>query len=280
MWLATSVASCGDNVTTAEKSAARAGAGAIASGRGAAAAPAAARRDEAPQAQPTALQSAWAAQKLIRTADVSIEVDSVERAIDQLDGIARQFDALVADVRVSHNAARGSDAQLTVRVPAAQFAPALAALKRLGDIKRTSVSTEDVTKAYADLETRLAVTEETVKRLRALLADRTGKLTDVLEVERELARVVTQLEAMKGERRYYDQRVAISTIAISLYEPNAIRRPGFVSGVRGAFQSSITALTTSLELLIYLLTFVAPWALIASLAWWIRQRWRARRHEM
>jgi hypothetical protein len=280
--VAVSFAACGDKVTVSRDVpfASQAGAG-QAAGRGAVMAmPARDQLQRAaaePAAQTNALQSAWAAQKLIRTAEVRIQVDSVERAIEAMDSIARQVDALVADVRVNHNDGRGTDAQLTVRVPANRFTAALAALRHLGDVKAENVVTEDVSKAYADLETRLAVTEETVSRLRGLLANRPGKLTDVLEVERELARVVTQLEELKGQRRYYDQRVAISTISVALYEPSAVRRPGLLPGIGEAFHNSITALTISLEWLIYLVTFLVPWLLIAGLAWWINKRWGARR---
>jgi len=55
-------------------------------------------------------------------------------------------------------------------------------LKQVGKVERESVVTQDVTKAYADLETRLVVKRQTEERLRHLLTSRTGKLSEVLEV--------------------------------------------------------------------------------------------------
>lgn len=66
----------------------------------------------------------------------------------------------------------------------------LQALRSLGDVKQDGVSTQDVTKDYADLDTRVAVKEQTVAPLRGLLDSRSANLSDVLDVERELSRAV------------------------------------------------------------------------------------------
>jgi len=121
------------------------------------------------------------------------------------------------------------------------------------------------------------VKEETAARLRRLLTDRTGKLSDVLEVERELSRVVTELEQLKGERRYYDQRIAVSTITLTLFEPGALLRPGSTAPIKEAFGQALHVLSTSLSWLVYLVTFLAPWLLIAGLGWWVVRLVRARR---
>jgi hypothetical protein len=122
--------------------------------------------------------------------------------------------------------------------------------------------------------TRLAVKEETVRRLRALLASNTGKLSDILEVERELARVVTEMEQLKGEQRYYDQRVAISTISVNLLEIGAIAPVGVTSGIARAFRESLQALGTSASWLVYLITFLVPWLILAVAVRWVALRVR------
>jgi hypothetical protein len=183
----------------------------------------------------------------------------------------------VADLRASR-AERGTrDARLVIRVPADRFANLLEALRALGEVRHEAVTTEDVTKAYADLETRLAVKQQTAARLQRLLADRTGRLADVLEVERELGRVITEIEQLKGERRYYDQRVAVSTIQVALFEPGALLAPGSAAPIAEAFRQSLGVLSTSVAWLVYLVTFLAPWLLVAGLLWWGIRRVRHRR---
>ena len=222
------------------------------------------------------LESMWAESKLIRTAELHVEVPKVQAALDRADSMAKAREALVADVKITQDDRGRRSADVTIRVPAPRFAELLAALRGLGEVRSVTVGTEDVTKAYADLETRLAVKEETAGRLRALLANRTGKLSDVLDVERELSRVVTELEQMKGERRYYDQRIAVSSIVLNLYEAGALLHPGAAAPIGAAFRSATDVLATSVAWLVYLVTFLAPWLAVTSLLWWLRKTVRAR----
>src|SRR6185503_21146634 len=99
---------------------------------------------------------------------------------------------------------------LTLRVPADRFAESLAALRSLGRVRVDNTNAEDVTRSYNDLAIRLAVKRDMVARLRALLSNRAARLSDLVEVERELGRAITELEQMEGERRFLDNQVALS----------------------------------------------------------------------
>jgi len=224
------------------------------------------------QQAPPSLQAMWAEQKLIRSAELRIEAQSVPIAVARADSMARQYGALLADTRITQDDQDRKSAALLIRVPVAKFPDLLNALRTLGEVKADAVATEDATKAYADLETRLAVKEETAVRLRRLLSDRTGKLSEVLEVERELSRVITELEQLKGERRYYDQRIAVSTISMSISEPGALVPPGSTAPIAEAFRRSLQVLSTSIAGLVYLVTFVTPWLVVVGFGWWL-VRW-------
>ncbi|MDH4045914.1 MAG: DUF4349 domain-containing protein [Gemmatimonadota bacterium] len=229
------------------------------------------------QQAPPSLQAMWAEQKLIRAAELRIEARSVPEAVARTDSIARHFGALLADTRITQDDQDRKNAALLIRVPVASFSSLLEALRQLGEVKADAVTTEDVTKAYADLETRLTVKEETAARLRRLLSDRTGKLSDVLEVERELSRVITELEQLKGERRYYDQRIAMSTISMTIVEPGAFVQPGSTAPIAEAFRRSLQVLSTSVAWLVYLVTFVTPWLVVVGFGWWLIRWIRMRR---
>ena len=231
---------------------------------------------DAPSRAPS-LQAMWAEQKLIRSAELRMQVDRVPAAVQAADSIARQRDALLADVRVTQDEQGRRSAQLGIRVPAPRFAETIEALKRLGQVKTEAVTTQDVTTAYTDLEIRLSVKQETERRLRGLLVSYTGKLSDVLDVERELSRVITEIEQMKGERRYFDQRIAVSSITVTLFEAGALLRPGVGTPFAGAFRKSLEALATSVSWMIYLVTFLVPWVLLTTLLWWTAKWINARR---
>jgi hypothetical protein len=224
--------------------------------------------------------TAGVAQKLIRTATLRIEVRDIQKAVHAADSIATRHGAIVAENRLGQDADERHQARLVVRVPADSFAEALAALKRLGDVRDEMVNTQDVTREYTDLATRLAVKEQAVARLRSLLEGRTAKLSDVLEVERELTRAVTELEQMKGEQRYYDQQIALSTITLSLYDRTPSRVTQVTVPVAEAFAGSLHVLGRSLAGMIYIVSVLLPWALLALLVRWVYVQRRSRAQQI
>lgn len=216
--------------------------------------------------------ASWSDQKLIRTADLRIEAKDVGATLRSIDNLATERNALVADAHVTQDANGKRNAHLVIRVASPRFNEILSGLRPLGKVKSENISTQDITKEYADLETRAVVKEATVARLRALLENRTGKLADVLEVERELSRAVTELEQMKGERRYYDRQVAVSSIAVDVYELGEIAAGGIAEPVTEALHRSLGLLATSASMLIYAVVFLAPWAVLLAGAWWLGAR--------
>ena len=229
------------------------------------------------QAVATSADSVWAEQKLIRTAEISVEVTSVEEALEEIEAIASRQDALVADTNIEQYGAGNRRAVISVRVPTANFEAAVRDFRELGEVERENTTTEDVTKLYADLETRLSVKRETEQRLRELLSSRTGELAEVLQVERELGRLVGEIEQLEGERRYYDHRIAVSTIEIDLYETGAALRLDVLAPIGDALAASLSVLALSVGALIYVTAFVTPWLLVGIPIWLVAKKIRRRR---
>jgi hypothetical protein len=250
--------------------------GYVAGSPGAAAAPSAAVAN-ASGVQPAGLAAMAAARKLIRTGQIALVVESYVKASDEVKRIAEANGGYLAEAQAQRGAQDRRHGSLTIRVDAARFDQAVAAIRALGDVRTENVGTQDVTKAYADLETRLRVKRETADRLREILRTRTAKLAEILEAERELARVTEEIEQMEGERRFYDQQVALSTLTVTLQEPAAIVEAGVFSPVKDALRDSLRVLSASLAALVYLAVFLSPWLLIASIAWILFRRARARR---
>ncbi len=216
------------------------------------------------------------AQKLIRSGDLELQVDDVRVAARRADSVALAMGGLVADSRMTRGAQDRQEAELVVRVPSERFGAAMAALSALGKVNAATTKAEDITKAYADLATRLAVKEQTVLRLRTLLDNRTAKLSDVLEVERELAKQVTELEQLKGEQRYYDHRIAVSSITVTLTEGTASHISQLSGPVATAFRRALEVLGSSVAGLVYVVIFILPWVVFAAAGVWLAQRVKAR----
>jgi hypothetical protein len=106
-------------------------------------------------------------------------------------------------------------------------------LKGLGKVEDVSVSADDITDQYYDLQIRMENQKRLEKRLLELLNRQTNKLSDLLEVERELARVRTQIDSMEGRKRLWDNQVAYSTLYVNVYEP----MPAIAGDDGGAFRT-------------------------------------------
>ncbi len=228
----------------------------------------------APAAAADPLASMTAALKLIRNGRMTIEVNSYDAAVRQVADFAAHSGGYVSEAQADRAETGKRRGSVTLRIPARGFDTARAALGQLGRVKAESFTTQDVTKAYSDLETRLRVKRETLGRLVDLLRNRTGRLSDVLEAEREIARVNEEIEQMEGERRFYDQQVSLSTLTLDLYEPQAIVTSSVLAPIREAFGRAAEVLAQSVAALIYLTLVLVPWLLAAGLVWKVVRRLR------
>jgi hypothetical protein len=229
----------------------------------------------APPAQP--LAAMFAARKLIRTAQIGLEVTRFDDAALEASRIAEFHDGYVAESAAS-NAGDGVRAgTLTLRLPADRFSSALGSIRKIGKVTAEQLSTEDVSLAYADLETRLAVKREAASRLREILRGRTAKLTDILEVEQALSAVVEEIERMEGQRRFWDNQAALSTIRLAISEPSPLVRRGALAPVGDALRQSVSVLVSSVATLLTLGVAALPWALLVFAAFLVIRRTLRRR---
>jgi hypothetical protein len=246
-------------------------------GAGAQALPAAATPVSAAMPPDSGLQAMAVSRKLIRTGQIALVVPDYVKASTEVKRIAESYGGYLAEAQGQRGAQDRRHGSLTIRVDAGRFDDAVAALRALGDVRSENLATQDVTKAYTDLETRLRVKRDTADRLRDILRTRTAKLSDVLEAERELARVTEEIEQMEGERRFYDQQIALSTLTVALREPSAIVEAGVLSPISDALGDSVRVLAESVAAVIYAAVFLAPWLLLLWIAWKLFRRARARR---
>src|SRR5258706_7489565 len=94
----------------------------------------------------------------------------------------------------------------------------MAEIRKMGIVDQESRGGGEVTQQYTDLVARLSNARNTEKRLVQVLAERTGKVGDVLQVEREIARVRGEIEQMEAEQRDINKRVQYATITLRVAE--------------------------------------------------------------
>ena len=156
--------------------------------------------------------------KLIRNAQLDLEVLNYEAAIQRLTTIAteaRGFIATQSSAKLPNGKLQGT---VVVKVVPENLESFLQKARTLGELKNQTLGIQDVTKAYFDTDARMRNAQRMEARLLEMLEKKTGKVSDLLEVEKELARVRESIEQMQGELKYYDALVQYATVAISLAE--------------------------------------------------------------
>lgn len=217
--------------------------------------------------------------KLVKTADLACEVDDVEKGFEKVYAVATAQKAIV--VATSRSVAEEGYVfgSITLKVHPSRFDETIKALRGVGRPLSENSTTEDVTQEYVDLQARLENAEAARGRYLEILATRTGAVSDVLEVEREIERVTENIERLKGELRYLDSRIGLSTIAIHLEEPHAAVPAGYVFGkaIRGAFRIAVRIFIYVIQAVIVLAPFVViliVLVLIIRLVIWFFERRR------
>jgi len=238
----------------------------------------------------TAAQTASTIERLvIRTADLELIVPDTEQALERIRGMVAELDGYVVSM-TTYQLDRGVQASVTIRVPAESFDAALAQLKGLATtVRRESVSGQDVTEEYVDLESRLRHLRAKEDQLLQFL-DQAEDTEATLAVYEQLSYTQQEIEQVSGRMKYLENQAALSTISISL-TPDALAQPLETGGwnlpgtVRGAVEALLGVLEFFVKALIVffivglptLILFAIPIVLLILLIrWLVRRRKRSR----
>ncbi len=230
-------------------------------------------------AQPAAASSARLTPSMvIRNGQASVEVEKLNPAITRLRQLATQLGGYIANSSMVGGRDQVRSATLELKIPAARFDEAINGLSGIGKVESVNATAEDVGEEFVDISARVANAKRLEARLVTLLATRTGKLEDVLAVERELARVREEIERYEGRLRYLSTRVSESTLSVTVHEPVPIlgQGPGqnpIVVALRQAWRNFIGFIAW----MIASMGILIPAAAIALLAWLVYRRIQVRK---
>lgn len=146
-----------------------------------------------------------------------------------------------------------------------------------GRITAQSTSTEDLTRAIVDTEARLRAQTALRDRLQQLLRERPGRLADLLEVERELARVQGDLDSIQSNLAVMRTRVSMSELTLSYRAaPRPIGSDTF-EPLRQAFADFFGIIVGVLAAIVTIVAALIPILAIGIPLGWVLLRWRAKR---
>lgn len=215
--------------------------------------------------------------KLIYTAKFRIQVEDFEKGFKQVKEITKEVEGFIAHSHSKENQYKKRSGTVVIRVPEKYFDLALQKLRGVGKVKSERLRGQDVTEEYFDLEARLKNKRELETRLLHILKTRTGKLSELLEVEKELARVREEIERMEGRKRFLNDRIKLATITVDLLEPTSIAARSQWNPLSGAFKKAVSVFSNSLGTLVLIIVGLIPWLLLTWIIVSLSVRWYRRR---
>jgi anti-sigma factor RsiW len=219
---------------------------------------------------------------IARSVSLSIVMKQFDAARSSVDAILARHNGYAASLTVDtpQNAPRSLQASL--RIPATELNAAAAELKAIGNVLNETQNGEEVSQQHADLVARLKNSREAERRLQMILEQRTGKISDVLAVEQEIARVRGEIEQMEAQQKSLEHRVDFATIDLTLAEEYKAKigsaSPAIATRLHNAL---VSGYRNAIEALVGIVLFFAAngpsfvlWLiLLLPVAWLLRRRW-------
>jgi len=146
-----------------------------------------------------------------------------------------------------------------------------------GRVLTSNVSTEDLSRQIVDTEAAVRAQTTLRDRLQALLATHPGKLSELLEVEQELARVQGELDATQSELAEMRGRVETSELRITYDAAGVLAPQGVMSPLGAAIHDFLGIVVSVLAVLVRIFAYLLPMGVIVGLGVWLmRNRWPKR----
>lgn len=220
---------------------------------------------------------------IIYEATLALVVESMSDAEAALSKLLTQFGGYVADSNISGRQGDRLNGRWQVRIPVDRFEEFLAAAAKLGVTENRQQTAQDVSEEFVDLTARIANKKRLEERIVELLDTTSGKITDVIAVEQELARVRGEIEQMEGRLRYLANRTELTTVTITAREEHDYvppEAPTFVTRIEQTWAGSLGSLRSFAEHMSLAAVAAAPWvglfAIVGAPATWLVRK-RARR---
>lgn len=154
---------------------------------------------------------------------------------------------------------------ITVRIPSKNFDVFIDEIsKGVNHFERKEISSQDVTEQYIDLEARMNAKKNLEKRYLELLS-KANKVSEILEIEKQLATIREEVEAKEGQLRYLKSQISMSTINIEMFTNNASESGATVSyGMKiwNAIKSGFNGLSSFILGLITIWPFILIFVLL------------------
>ncbi|HHV79330.1 MAG TPA: DUF4349 domain-containing protein [Firmicutes bacterium] len=204
-------------------------------------------------------------QKLIKRGSLSLEVPegSLDKAAQNVQSIVQAAGGYIENSSSSSETDKRGRLYFGLRVPEDRFDSVFEQLSRIGRVVSRSVNVSDVTEQFIDVQAQLRNKETQEQRLLEIMG-KANTVGEILQVENELNRVRTDIDSLKQRLKYLENATAMSTIALTIAEPNALLPVG-----GGLLDSVVQAFMRAARGVLILAASLLPYAAAIAIVWWI-----------
>ncbi len=217
---------------------------------------------------------------IIRNADLTMQVNNIPQSLQAISSFTEKSGGYVVHSNVNQDPYNNNNttAAISIRVPAEGLNNALQQLKSMAyRVIQESISGEDITQQYVDLEGQLGNLQQSKKQLEKIMSGATNT-EDILKVQQRLSDTQGQIDVLQGQIKYYKESVAFSLISINLtMNPTIEEKSQSQWKITEVFKSSFINLMNGvrdftysvIQIIVYFLPMALLWALFAFVIYWI-----------
>ena len=206
--------------------------------------------------------------KVIYEADIRLVVKNFSETNRAVRKLIKKHSGFVANATINSNTGERQSGFWEAKVPVKSYDAFYLEVVELGFPESQNQTSQEVTEEFVDLQSRIKSKEQLEERILELLDNNEGKIKDIIDVERELARVRSEIEQMQGRLRYLKSRTDFTTVQIHAREEHDYvppSTPEFLPRTQLAWSNSLKSLRTFGENLVVSTVSIAPWLISGAI---------------
>lgn len=219
--------------------------------------------------------------KLIRTVDISLRTEHFTDDVEAIQQLLAQYGGYVESLYQygEEGTFYGRSVSLSMRVPSEHLDAFVSGVSGFGKVTSRSESTQDMTEQYTDNEVRIQTLRTKLERLNTLLSQ-AENVSDILEIESELADTQYQLDRYETAQLNIDRKVDMSYVYVNVQEAVAQdtmddEEISLGQRLKAALKASVEGLVrfgrNLLVFLVMALPVIIPVAIVVVVIWLVRR---------
>ena len=156
--------------------------------------------------------------KIIKKGHYRFEVDNIKTTTEAIENSARKFGAYIEQSNLTLDNPILEN-KVTIRVPNESFGELLKEIDvQAVFVNFRNITTDDISKDFVDLESRLKTKREVEQRYMEILRNKAGTIEELLQAEEKIGDLHEEIEATISRLNYLKDQVTFSTLQLEYYQ--------------------------------------------------------------